>query len=140
MTKREAVAKIADVPVEEVVPLEHDKKTGSTFKVGDEEYLVCYHLQADRRAYAAIRESVWAFNPDFILRHAKIEATPAVVAALREMQSRLCESANPLVLAMIKNFHAFAKEAISIDGRGHFISMYDGVSRKIDDHYIYRIN
>ena len=139
MTKREAVAKIADVPVEEVVPLEHGK-TGSMFKVGDEEYLVCNNLQADRLAYKAIRESVWAFNPDFILKHAKIEAKPDVVAALREMQSRLCESANPLVLAMIRNFDAFAKEAISIDGRGHFISMYDGVSRKIDDHYIYRIN
>jgi hypothetical protein len=140
MTKREAVAMFTDVPVEDVVLIESDRRTGSTFKVGNKEYLVCYHLQADNRTRAAIRESVWAFNPDFILKHAKIETTPNVVAALREMQGKLCESANPLVLAMIRNFHAFAKEAISIDGRGHFISGYDGQEHKIDDHYIYRIN
>jgi hypothetical protein len=37
-------------------------------------------------------------------------------------------------------FNDFADEAISADGRGHFLSGYDGNENEQDGFYIYRTN
>ena len=47
------------------------------------------------------------------------------------MQGKLCESANELVLALIDDMDKFVSDAISSDGRGHFLSYYDGEEQEI---------
>lgn len=43
------------------------------------------------------------------------------------MQAELCEDANEIVKAMIgNNISLFLENAIKADGRGHFLSRYDG--------------
>ena len=87
---------------------------------------------------------MWAFNPDFILRHTKAyENTTdyedeAIIEALKEVQGRICESANELVYALINDFDEFCEDAIDSDGRGHFLSYYDGEEHESGDYYIYR--
>lgn len=108
------------------------------------EFLVLTDDEADEKAREEIRQSLWAFNPDFILRHTKAyENTTeyedeAIIEALGEVQSRICENANELVYALIKDFDEFCEDAISEDGRGHFLSYYDGKEYESDNFYIYR--
>jgi hypothetical protein len=60
------------------------------------------------------------------------------------MQSELCEDANELVKAVIRDIDHFVKDAILSDGRGHFLSGYDGEENEIEHKkvmfYIYRTN
>jgi hypothetical protein len=56
------------------------------------------------------------------------------------MQGELCESANPIIEALIEDMDHFVSDAISSDGRGHFISRYDGEENEEGEFYIYRTN
>jgi hypothetical protein len=60
------------------------------------------------------------------------------------MQAELCEDANELVKAVIRDIDHFVKDAILSDGRGHFLSSYDGEENEIEHKkvmfYIYRTN
>lgn len=108
------------------------------------EYLVLTDDEAEEKAKEEIRQTLWAFNPEFILKHTKAyENTTnyedeAIIEALKEVQSRICESANELVYALINDFDEFCEDAIDADGRGHFLSYYDGKEYESDNFYIYR--
>lgn len=108
------------------------------------EFLVLTDDEAEEKAREEIRQSLWAFNPDFILRHTKAYGNTteyedeAIIEALKEVQSRICESANELVYALINDFDEFCEDAIGEDGRGHFLSYYDGKEYESDNFYIYR--
>ena len=64
--------------------------------------------------------------------------------ALEAMQSQKCEGANDAILALIEKtdggLEGFVEDAISADGRGHFLSSYDGEENEEGDFFIYRIN
>jgi len=111
------------------------------FEYGNKEYLVLDEDEADEKAAEYIKDSLWAFNADFIFRHSAIKyPSEAAVKAFTKMQSELCESANELVEAMIVNMERFIEDAIGADGRGHFISWYDGEENEKNGYLIYRTN
>lgn len=96
------------------------------------EYLVLTDEEAGEKAKEYILASLWAFNADFILSHCKnfknmypVEKK-AALDALTEAQKNSCEALNGLVFALIENIDQFANDAVRIDGRGHFIALYDG--------------
>lgn len=103
------------------------------------EFLVFTDEEADERAEQEIRESLWAFNASFIAGHTKNGLDDAAEKALAEMQGRLCESANPIVEALIKNMDHFIFDAIRSDGRGHFISRWDGEEVEAGQFFIFRV-
>lgn len=105
------------------------------------EYLVLTEEEADEKAAAYVKDSLWSFNADFIFRHSNIKyPSEAAVKAFQKMQYELCESANELVEALINDIDSFIEAAIDADGRGHFISWYDGDENEEDGFLIYRIN
>lgn len=117
-----------------------------TFEIIGNEYKVFTDEEATEAATEEIKNSLWAFNADFIITHTEFwntctdrEASEAI-KALQEMQSKLCESANALVKALIVDLDEFAKDAINADGRGHFLSFYDGEEYESGNFYIYRTN
>lgn len=118
----------------------------NTFEIIGKEYKVLTEEEADETAKNEIYQSLWAFNADFILRHTAFyeESTQRedaeFVKALQQLQGNLCESANALVKALIIDLDDFADDAIIADGRGHFISWYDGEEHEQGDFYIYRTN
>ena len=101
---------------------------GSEFMHGDREYLVLKDEEADKRAEEYIKDTAWAFNPSFLSAHT----------------GEKCEDSNDAVLSMIKDFDHFVSDAISSDGRGHFIATYDHDEsiEKINntEYFIYRTN
>jgi len=111
-----------------------------TFDAEGGEYLVLTDEEADELAKLRIRDSLWAFNASFIASHTKNGLDDAAEKALAEMQGRLCESANPIVEALIEDMDHFISDAISSDGRGHFISHYDGEESEQGQFFIFRTN
>lgn len=114
--------------------------------IDNEDYLVLTDEEADERAKDEILNSLWAFNADFIINHcANYEAMTcdeyeAAIDGLRAAQERSCESINGLVKALIADLDEFVEDAIYADGRGHFISFYDGKENELNGLFIYRMN
>jgi len=122
-----AVSKSAEVTPREAVEL-----------IIDEDWVCLSDEEADERAEEYILDSVWAFNTDFLASHSNVNIK--VFEQLRE----LCEDSNDTILSLIKDQDHFVEDAINCDGRGHFISGYDGVEHEqyINNnfYYCYRIN
>lgn len=145
MNKLEALKRflISEDYIEESEELTYQEED-NCFDTSVGEFLVLTDDEADEKAREEIRQLLWAFNPDFILRHTKAyENTTnyedeAIIEALKEVQSRICEGANELVYALINDFDEFCEDAIDEDGRGHFLSYYDGKEYESDNFYIYR--
>ena len=111
----------------------------------EQEFLICDEGGREIEIREYIYEILWAFNTRFILEHSNIKCyTNEVVNALQKMQEVLCESANELVYAMIKDFDQFVQDAVESDGYGYFISPYDGKEHEViifgNTFYVYRIN
>lgn len=117
-----------------------------SFECGSWEYKVYTEEEADKAAREEILETLWAFNPEFILYHTDFynhstdREDDEFVAGLSKLQGSLCESANPIVKALIVDLDHFVSQAIREDGRGHFLSHYDGEEVESGDFYLYRIN
>ena len=111
---------------------------GESFHYGDKEYLILTDEEADEKAEEYIKTSVWAFNSSFLSSHSNIDES------VFKLLSEKCEDSNDAILSMIKDFDHFVSDAISSDGRGHFMSTYDGYENEEEinknTYYIYRTN
>lgn len=96
------------------------------------EFLVCSDKGRDQEARNYIRESLWAFNADFIAAHARGDLGHNAEEALKAAQEKLCEGANELVFSMIRSFRKLADDAIRADGHAHFLNTYDGNEDEIE--------
>ena len=106
------------------------------------EYLVLTDGEADEKAQEYIEDSLWAFNAEFILNICELDSGSNVIESLRKMQETSCEGCNDFIRALIEGtcgIDAFVEEAILADGRGHFLSTYDGEEGEQDGYYIYCI-
>ncbi len=137
--KIKALAKHLDIDLtaDELEPTDYDE---SMFNVGSQEYLVLTDKEADTRAAASIEDSLWAFRPEFLASHSDADAE-----VFKTMQdTNKCESLSPIFKKLIRDWAHFVDDAIKADGRGHFISHYDGeeceVSVGTKRFYIYRVN
>ena len=105
----------------------------------DDDYSVCTDEEAGEAAKEYIKESVWAFNAEFIISHSKL---PYEAVEMVQAFQEKCEDANDTILALIEDFDKFVSDAISADGRGHFLSSYDGEENEEtvngETYYIYR--
>ncbi len=103
-----------------------------------EDTLVLTNEEADEMVRDYIEETVWAFTPSFLQAHTGVDAD-AIAIIQKE-----CEGANEPLKAMIKDFDHFVEDAVSCDGRGHFLASYDHEENHVQindiDYYIYRRN
>lgn len=109
------------------------------FEVENQEYMILNDEEADEKTKENINDSVWAFNADFIIEHSDVldfdEASETVVKAIGEM----CENGNEAMKKLISDMDEFVTDAISADGRGHFLNTYDGNEYEADNYYIYKM-
>jgi hypothetical protein len=114
----------------------------SIYKIGAREYAIGTDEEADKAAANYIEDSIWAFNASFL---ASFTGLPEEMFS--GMQDK-CEGANDAFKTCVElakgGMAAFVSEAISADGRGHFMSSYDGEENDVEINgtrfYIYRIN
>lgn len=111
----------------------------SLFMFGREEYLVLTDAEARERVDAAIADSLWAFRPEFLAAHSDVDAEVFAIIAKSKY-----EDASPVFRKLIQHWDRFVADAIKADGRGHFLSQYDGVENFVRvgsrTFYIYRLN
>lgn len=110
------------------------KEGKTTYFIGNQEYLVLNDQEAQKRCEENIKQSIWAFRSSFISKHTGIDEE--IIKSVQEH----CEGSNEMILRSIKNLEKFIKDAILSDGRGHFISYYDGNEHEKDDLFIYRLS
>ena len=130
--KVEAVAEFMDLNEIGKANITHQDDHYYTY--GNEEYMVLTDEEADDKVKEYIKETVWAFNPTFLSDHSGIDEE--VFIKLQES----CETANDAIFKLIKNFDNLVKDAIYVDGRGHFLAGYDGNENEQGDFYLYRTN
>lgn len=121
----------------------HEHYGLSVFSLGNAEYAIGTDEQADDACEQYIRDSVWAFNASFILSECGLPHQ--LEEAIGAFQEKECEDANDALLALVEKcckggIAGFTCSAVSADGRGHFLSPYDGCETKINSLFIYRIN
>lgn len=116
-------------------------------QVDGEEYAVAKDEdEAQKAAIEAARDSLWAFNTAFLDRY--LDLTGRQVQAIAKMQADLCEGAQEIVeLLLGSKLEEALSDAVAEDGRGHFLSPYDGeekdgaeVSPALEGCFLYRIN
>ena len=136
MTKEKALAEFLGVEENEV-----KENSWGTYGTGNgNEYMVLTDDEADEKVYEEIENSLWAFNAEFIIGMCGLNCG---VESLRTMQENSCEDCNDFIRAIIKGrcgMRCFVESAIESDGRGHFISYYDGKENENGDYFIYRVN
>jgi len=135
MNKIEALAMLLICDEDEIEESEYDK---DIFQVRNREYMILTDEEANTKAATDIKNTLWAFNSEFIIDHSKLpyEATEM----LKTFQEKVCESANETIEALINDIDGFIEDAIKSDGRAHFLNTYDDQEHQQGKFYIYRVN
>jgi len=131
MTKEETLAKFLEI--EDIEEIEETK--WESFEAEGNEYLVLTDDEADRRTADYIKESVWAFNPSFLVGYLPEGVDEDVIKILQEKY----EGANEAIYNMIDDIDQFVEDAICADGRGHFLSTWNGHEHEQGEYFIYRV-
>jgi len=117
--------------------VEFDKKgyTSRTayIKIDGTEYMIATDEGADAYARGYIEETLWSFNADFIIEHSEVlDYDEGSIEILKAIQSR-GEGGNAAVVRLISDMNEFVGDAIGADGRGHYMSSYDGDEHTLDE-------
>lgn len=114
-------------------------------EIGGVEYFVLTDERADELAKDLARGSIWAFNVNFLSSYVPALRNKRAATAWEKAVRDLCEDAGPLVEALLGDrLDEALEDAVGQDGRGHFISGYDGHENEIKDpltgerFYVYR--
>lgn len=129
-SKIEAIARHFEVKVEDIETTTYDHYGLTVYKVDGEEYAVGTDEEADAAVADYIKDSAWSFNADFLASQ-----TDLPEEVYRAMQDK-CEDSNDAVSKLIEKtcgWDDFVAEAIRYDGRGHFLSGYDGEEIEVAD-------
>lgn len=117
-----------------------DQPTQNDDDVYSDDYLVLTDSEADEKAADYITDSLWAFNAEFLSGETGIDVE--VFKAIQD--NGKCEDNNQSIESCIDDMDGFIQAAISADGRGHFMSTYDGEEYEEtvngETYFIYRIN
>ena len=131
------LASFLDCEPSEVELENYDHYGLQIFSIGSQEYAIGTDTEADNACKENIKDSVWAFNAVFLA------SETGLPEEMFSFASEQCESANDAILKVIEQscgLDDFVNTAISYDGRGHFLSSYDGEETEKGDLFIYRIN
>lgn len=143
----QALAQFLSISPDDISELYYDHYGLPHFSADGGEYTVGTDQEADEAAAESIRSSLWAFKASFILCECGLPLE--LEEAIQSMQEQQCESCNDAIEALVEKcckngVTEFTESAISADGRGRFLSSYDGEENEETVEgtafYIYRTN
>jgi hypothetical protein len=147
MNTQERIKALSDFTGDCISSIEPTEYDDCLFEIGSQEYLVLTDEEADDRCHNEMIESLWAFNASFLIpwmpcyKDMSRREAEAFEECLKETQEKLCEGATPLIKSMLgANLEDCLNDAISADGRGHFLARYDGEENEQGEFFIYRVN
>lgn len=108
-------------------------------RCGRSEWIIASDELASKKVKDFIKDSLWAFKTSFLSSMTGHDE--------EEIKLFASEFENDTLIKIVEyscGLENFVNEAIKADGRGHFLSTYDGVEveLKTDDgvYYLYRLN
>lgn len=102
----------------------HELDANHTYAVGTDE-------QADAAAREYVRDSLWAFKPEFLARYMPDGIDAEIITIIVEKKY---EDATELFARLIGDkLGELIDDAIASDGRGHFLASYDSEERDCKD-------
>lgn len=161
------MAKFLDIAIDDI------KDSGYSLEAEGGEYLVLTDDEANSMTKEYIKDSLWAFNLDFLIQYIDIEhvnnymvfsstyydedeekdieiGDPEEVFYmytgmnlmdyLKDKQKEFEDANDHFNVLVGNNLDKLIRDAILSDGRGHFLSSYDGAEEEEGDYFIYRIN
>jgi hypothetical protein len=99
-------------------------------EIDGKEWTLFTDEEADKAVKSYIEESLWAFNKSFL---ADQTGLPEEVFSTLQQD---CESSNDAILSIVEkcgDMDTLVSDAVSSDGRGNFLSPYDGHEKKWGD-------
>jgi hypothetical protein len=113
------------------------------YEIDGVDYLVLTEDEADEKVKEYIEETLWAFSPTFLSSVTGVDEI--VFEAIQD--NGKCEGNNDAIMSILDatdtSICDVAEEAIRWDGRGHFLSSYDGEETEVyvdgEYYYCYRI-
>lgn len=139
--KLEALASFLGCEIEELNQTKWGHYGLDSFELGSKEYAIGTDSEADSACAEYITDSAWAFGAEFIVSECGLPYQLA--EPIQAWQEKECESANDGIVSLIEKtcgMDSFLESAISADGRGHFLSSYDGEENQEGEFFIYRVN
>lgn len=124
-----ALAQFLNIDPSDVSPMKWDHYGLPQFEADGGEYAVGTDQEAQTAGIEAVRQSLWAFNASFILSECGLPHE--LEDAISAFASEKCESANDAIEKLVEKcckngVEEFAESAFSADGRGRFLSSYNG--------------
>lgn len=139
--KQAALAAYLEIDADDLSEELYDLYGLSVFSDGAE-YAIGTDDDADEAVTEAIKQSLCYFNASWISEHLDPVLPVEAIKAIQEGY----ESSNETLLELIEklgDFEDFVQDSIDTDGRGHFLSGYDGeeIETEYNDvmYYIYRL-
>ena len=133
--RRAALSSHLNCPLDEVEAFTYDEHR---FEAESEEWLIFTDDEADKAAREDIIECLWAFRPEFLSDYMPDGVTSDII---QTMQAKLCEDAQPAFKAMLGGqVRIVVRDAMSADGRGHFLASYDGEEIEEMDLFMFRVD
>jgi hypothetical protein len=99
-------------------------------EIDGKEWALFTDEEADKAVKSYIEESLWAFNKSFLSDQTGL---PEEVFSTLQQD---CESSNDAILSIVEkcgDMDTLVSDAMSSDGRGHFLSPYDGHEKEWGD-------
>lgn len=146
--RRTSLAENLGCPPENIIP---SPQCDKIFEVGAREYLVVTEQEAADIIAEQVEQELWAFHSKFIIQHTFLyegiifdnDDYNAILQGLSVIQNHLKEKCNPFLKSLIDatcGMLFFIEEAVTHQGRGHFLAPYDEHEEQQGDFYIYRMN
>ena len=102
----------------------------SIIDIEGEEWVLGNDTEVDKAVKSYIEETLWAFNKSFLSDQTGLPEE--VFSTLQQG----CESSNDAILSIVEkcgDMDTLVSDAVSSDGRGHFLSPYDGHEKEWGD-------
>ena len=143
-----ALAQFLNVDASDIERSEGDYFGLAFYEADGQEWVVGTEEQAQSAAIAKAKEDVWAFRAQYLA-----DGTGIDERAIRAIQETMYENASEPLQKIVEatwngGLDGFADDAVDEDGRGHFLSGYDGEEQEITVQvggqtqrmYLYRYN
>ena len=130
-----ALAEYLDTDIDNIT--KSDYWNNGVYDTDEGEYMILDDEDANNLAGDNIVESLWAFNADFICQHTALPCDGAEL--IQAFQEEKHEGANAVIYGLIEDIPEFIDDAITTDGRGHFLNTYDGEETEFGEWFIYRM-